>query len=86
MNKDTTWFHGSPLELSELRTDNTITQWKSLAEAFSHKPVMLEYDHIGSTIKHNGTLPGYLYLIDEPITEGVHIHKHPNSTMDDGVE
>jgi hypothetical protein len=80
------WFHGSPLELTELAPGSTITQWKSLAEAFSHKPSVLEYDHVGGAIKHNGTLPGFLYMIDEPIIEGENTYKHPNTSMDDCVE
>jgi hypothetical protein len=80
------WYHGSPLELTELASGSTITQWKALAEAFSRKPSELEYDNVGGKIKHNGTLPGYLYVIDEPITEDADIYRHPNSTMDSGVE
>lgn len=33
------WYHGSNVLFSELRTNSTITQWKELAEAFSHRPV-----------------------------------------------
>lgn len=81
------YYHGSPIPgLTELRSGSTITQWKALAEAFSHKPPILEYDGVGGTIKHNGTQPGYLYVIDEQLTEYKDICKHPNSSMDDGVE
>ena len=37
------WYHGSPMLLSELRAGSTITQWRALAEAFSHKPHRLCY-------------------------------------------
>jgi hypothetical protein len=80
------WFHGSPFVLTELAPGSAITQWKALAEAFSHKPSELEYDNVGGKIKYNGTLPGYLYVIDELITEDVDIYRHPNSSMDDAVE
>lgn len=80
------WFHSSPLELKELCFGSTITQWKALAMAFSHKPSMLEYDCVDGAIKHNGSHAGFLYLLDEPIVENESIHKHPNTSMDDGVE
>ena len=59
------WYHGSSRVFSELRENSTITQWRELAEAFSHQPGWLSYDDDG-TISHNGTKPGYLYVIDEP--------------------
>ena len=82
----TAWYHGSPLELTELLAGSTITQWRELAQAFSHKPSMLAYDTVGGTIRHNGQHNGILYLVDEPVAEGVDIYKHPRTTMDDGVE
>lgn len=30
------WYHGSNALFTELRAGSTITQWKALAEAFSH--------------------------------------------------
>ena len=30
------WYHGSNIQLDVLREGSTITQWKELAEAFSH--------------------------------------------------
>jgi hypothetical protein len=71
-------------DFSELRTNSTVTQWKELAEAFSHQPTNLWYDH--STIGHNGTEKGYLYIIDEPVTVGVDIYQHPRTTMDENAE
>ncbi len=82
----TNWYHGSLLELTELSVGSTITRWRELAEAFSHKPPMLAYDSVGGTIHHNGQQNGFLYIVDEPIAEDTDIYKHPRTTMDDGVE
>lgn len=79
------WYHGSNNIFSELRIGSTITQWKELAEAFSHQPSCLEYDDKG-VIHHNGTEKGYLYIIDEPIVIGVDIYQHPRTTMDENAE
>lgn len=79
------WYHGSDKIFSELRTGSTITQWKELAEAFSHKPDMLGYEDDG-TIMHNGTKKGYLYVIDEPVEVGADIYQHPRTTMDENAE
>ncbi len=79
------WYHGSNEIFSELKTNSTITQWRELAECFSHKPSVLEYDDEGK-ICHNGTENGYLYVIDEPIKVGVDVIKHPRTTMDENVE
>ncbi len=35
------WYHGSNLVLDTLRPGSTVTRWKELAEAFSHKPAVL---------------------------------------------
>jgi len=85
INSDNVWYHGSNMIFSELRTNSTITQWKELAMAFSHKPTCLGYDDDG-TIFHNGTEKGYLYIIDEPIVVGVDIYQHPRTTMDENAE
>lgn len=82
---DGTWFHGSNAMFSELKEGSTITQWKELAEAFSHKPTMLGYDDDGS-ISHNGNEKGYLYIIDEPVEIGKDIYQHPRTTMDKNAE
>lgn len=78
------WYHGSNVLFSELRTNSTITQWKKLAEAFSHQPSNLEYDNNG-VISHNGVEKGYLYMIDETIDRN-DIYQHPRTTMDKNVE
>lgn len=79
------WYHGSNVMFSELRKGSTITQWKELAEAFSHQPTQLSYDN-NNNIEHNGTQKGYLYIIDEPIEVGVDIYQHPRTTMDKNAE
>lgn len=82
---DGIWYHGSNMIFSELKENSTITQWKELAEAFSHQPSELGYDD-NSVITHNGTEKGYLYIIDEPIIVGVDIYRHPRTTMDENAE
>jgi len=68
------WFHGSDKVLTVLSEGSTITQWKSLAEAFAAKPTMLGYDDFESEIFHNGKADGILYIIDEPLTLGADIY------------
>lgn len=79
------WYHGTNLKLTVLRENSTITQWKKLAEAFSHKPKMLCIDD-GNQIVHNGLEYGYLYQIDEPITVGLDLKPHPRSAMAENME
>ena len=80
-----TWYHGSNKIFTELRENSTVTQWRELAEAFSHKPTGLRYDDDGRII-HNGTEKGYLYIIDEPVTVGTDVYQHPRTTMDANAE
>ena len=82
---DGIWYHGSNVKFNILREGSTITQWKALAEAFSHKPTLLCYDDNG-TVFHNGIEKGYLYVISEPIKIGVDIYQHPRTTMDANAE
>lgn len=79
------WYHGSNAIFRELRTGSTITQWRELAEAFSHKPSVLSYDDNG-VISHNGAEKGYLYMIDESIVIGTDIYQHPRTVMDANAE
>lgn len=79
------WYHGSNTKFDVLNENSTITQWKELAEAFSHQPSCLGYDDAGE-ISHNGTQKGYLYVIDEPICIGIDIYQHPRTTMDLNAE
>ena len=83
--KDGVWYHGSNMRFDTLRSGSTITQWKALAEAFSHKPSQLSYDDNGS-ISHDGTEDGFLYVIDEPIDIEADIYRHPKTTMDENTE
>lgn len=85
ISQDGAWYHGSNRIFSVLRAGSTITQWKELAEAFSHKPSCLGYDDDG-VIFHNGKEKGYLYLIDEAVEPEKDIYPHPRSTMDKNAE
>lgn len=82
---DGVWYHGSNLIFSELNEGSTVTQWKELAIAFSHKPKYLSYNNNGK-ILHTGVEKGYLYVIDEPISVGIDVYQHPKTTMDNGAE
>ena len=85
MNKQA-YYHGSPLKLDELSTGSTITPWKELAMAFSHKPSKLSIDD-DNKISHNGQIyPTYLYIIDEEVVLNLDIYQHPRSFMGDGFE
>ena len=79
------WYHGSNMIFSQLKEGSTVTQWRELAEAFSHRPTWLRYDDNGE-IEHNGTEQGYLYLIAEPVRVGEDIGQHPSTTMDKNAE
>ncbi|MBQ9140587.1 MAG: hypothetical protein IJX63_02185 [Lachnospiraceae bacterium] len=85
INPNGTWYHGSNKRFEILREGSTITQWKELAEAFSHQPTGLGYDDDG-VICHNGTEKGYLYIIDEAVVVDVDIYQHPRTTMDENAE
>ena len=80
----TSWFHGSPLELATLRVGSTITQYRRLAEVFSHKPAIVSAEDDGS-IRHNGIAEGYLYLVADLQQPGDLI-PHPSSSMSTGWE
>lgn len=73
-----TWYHGSPLALDILHAGSTITDDRHLAEVFSSKPALVSLDDEGR-IRHNGTLPGYLYTVKEVGSEDV--YPHPRSSM-----
>ena len=68
-----------------LRAGSTVTRWRPLAEAFSHKPSLLEITDEGS-ILHNGTAPGFLYALDEAVCVGCDVVPHPRTTMEPGLE
>jgi len=81
---DGAWFHGSPERLEVLRAGSTITRSRPVAEAFSHKPFCLSVDESQRPLEicHNGTLPGYLYVVEE-VTEA-DLHPHPDSAFPGG--
>ena len=79
-----TWYHGSPLELTTIHKGSTITQKRELARIFSHKPTLVSVSDDG-VVKHNGTIPGYLYVIAEKIEPG-DVIPHPHTTMSPGDE
>lgn len=79
-----TWYHGSPYNIDFLITGSTITQDINLAKVFSHKPTIVSTEDDG-TIKHNGLLKGYLYIIDEDVKED-DVIEHPRTTMERGKE
>lgn len=69
------WYHGSQQELSVLRAGSSISQNQAIARIFSHRPSLVSTQDDG-TYKHNGTVPGYLYSIDEEIS-AVDVEPHP---------
>lgn len=79
------WYHGSDKIFDVLSEGSTVTQWKELAEAFSHKPKILFYTKQGK-IFHTGIKKGHLYIIDEPVTVGEDIYQHPRTSMDKNAE
>lgn len=83
-NYNHTWYHGSPLRLSELLEGSTITQDRELARIFSHKPSVVASDGAGGRY-HNGRLNGYLYVIDEKVGAN-DVYPHPETTMRPGEE
>ena len=78
------WYHGSPLKLDVLRAGSTVTQWRDLARVFSHKPAVVSISD-DRRLQHNGTQPGHLYEIAEPVT-AEDVEPHPRTTMGPGDE
>lgn len=79
------WYHGSNQKFKVPKTGNSVTQWRELAEAFSHRPGELEFDDDGN-IRQNGTEYGYLYVVDEPVRVGADLYRHPKTTMGVNIE
>ncbi len=76
-NYNLPWYHGSQQELITLRVGSSITQDSDIARVFSHRPTIHTREDDGSH-KHNGTTPGYLHIVDEPLTAAdVEPHPHP---------
>lgn len=82
---DEVWYHGSPFLFELLKKGSTITRWRELAAAFSHKPDILCVEDDGE-ILHNGKKEGFLYRIAEPVVVGKDIFPHPRTTMGKDVE
>jgi len=61
------WYHGSPHRLTTIRQGSWITPSKEIASAFSHRPTLISISDDHKTVKHNGTLPGFLYRVAEEI-------------------
>ena len=79
-----TWYHGSPLRLTSLLEGSTITQKRDLARIISYKPSLVSLSDSGE-IKHNGTTPGYLYIIVDKV-QPKDVVPHPHTTMNAGEE
>ena len=70
-------FHGSPKKLDQLEKGNWVTFNKEVARALSHEPTRMFTDTCFRTIKHNGVVPGFLYVIDEEVDDHELI-EHPD--------
>lgn len=70
--------------MTVLRPGGTVTQDRHLAEVFSLKPALVSLEDDG-TIRHNGTLPGLLYRVAEPVGEN-DVYPHPRTSMGPGKE
>ncbi len=78
------WYHGSPHRLSVLPSGSTITQNRKLARVFSHQPTIVSVSEDG-TIRHNGTVHGFLYIVSEEV-QPEDVIQHPHSTLEEGEE
>ena len=71
------WYHGSQRRLTTIRAGSSITQDRAVARAFSHRPSRVSLPGNG-TVKHDGTAPGYLYVVAEEVRSAdVYPHPHP---------
>ena len=64
------WYHGSPLRLKQLRKGSVVTPFREVAKAFAHKPPRVSMSDNYSVVKHNGEVPGFLYVISEDVAAG----------------
>jgi len=78
------YYHGSSMELTELRPGSTVTPDPNLARVFSHKPAVVTMSEDGR-LEHTGTLPGYLYRIAEAIGAN-DVMPHPQARLLPGKE
>ncbi len=69
------WYHGSPESLTFIHAGSSITPTENVARGFSYKPEFLDVNNDGASIRHNGQRGGYLYVVDEVLTEDdIYIH------------
>ena len=78
------WYHGSPYFLTTLKKGSSITRNKQLAVAFSHKPTTVSVNNSG-VIEHNGSVNGYLYIIEKQLNEQ-DIYPHESCLKNDKWE
>ena len=65
--RDGPWYHGSPEELTSLRKESMVTPFEAVAKAFSHRPSILTFPHDIDSVKHDGQIPGRLYVVSEDV-------------------
>ena len=65
---DRIWYHGAQMALTVIRKGSSISPYRNVAIAFSHRPVIVSLEDDG-TVRHNGTAHGYLHRIMEDLTE-----------------
>ncbi len=66
--KERRFFHGTQQQLELLRAGSSVTRNEELAKAFAHRPSAVWSQRQGE-IGHDGTEPGFLYVVAEPLTE-----------------
>src|ERR687886_2917048 len=83
-----TWYHGSPLRLTSLRPDSTITQDRELARVFSHKPslVVQDIDDAGSPPHQTYGDAARIAVPDCRGSPAGDVYPHPETTMAPGQE
>ena len=64
---DGPWYHGSPVELTSLRKGTMVTPFQAVAKAFSHRPSILTFSGDIDSVKHDGRVPGHLYVVSEDV-------------------
>lgn len=71
------WYHGSQRQLTTLRAGSSVSQNEAVARSFSHRPALVSQATDG-TMRYDGVLPGYLYVIAEDIgPDDLSPHPHP---------
>ena len=76
------WYHGTQQELSVIRAGSSITQDRSIAKVFSHRPTLVSF---GLHLKHDGCAVGFLHLVDEEIGQE-DVYRHPRQANQGGWE